>query len=62
MKRARYDGPSMAVEVQIPDAEPVAVQRGHLLPDDVPAKIRDELLERPDWAEVDQKPAAKKED
>lgn len=71
MKRARYDGPSMAVEVQIPrsgdeaefySADSVIVPRGHLLPDDVPAKIRDELLERPDWAEVDQKPPAKKED
>lgn len=70
MKRARYDGPSEAVEVQIPHdtegefygVESVTVPRGHLLPDDVPAKIRDELLQRPDWAEVDQKPPAKRED
>lgn len=67
MKRARYDGPSLAVEVQIPDVPAFAVERGHLLPLDVdgvnvPAKVRDELTARPDWSEVEQNPPSTKRD
>lgn len=60
-KRARYDGPYE--EVAVYDAEhedgvhagPVAVvQRGHLLPDDVRAPIRDELIKGGYWSEVNQ--------
>lgn len=64
LKRARYDGPHTAVTVQIPDStiSPFDVERGHLLPTEVdgqsiPAKVRDDLLSRQDWTEVDQKPA-----
>lgn len=60
-KRARYDGPHTEVAVFDPQAEdgvfagPVAiVQKGHWLPDDVPARIRDELLAGEDWSEVNQ--------
>lgn len=56
-KRARYDGPHS--EVLVFDgqndvyAQPVAkVKRGGLLPQDVPARVRDELLAGDDWSEV----------
>jgi hypothetical protein len=58
-KRARYDGPHEAVlifdsEASV-EAPPLAeVQRGGLLPADVPARIRDELLGRDNWSEVNQ--------
>jgi hypothetical protein len=53
-KRARYDGPYTAVDVHLPDGEIVTVERGHQLPAEVPATVRDELLARPDWSEVQQ--------
>ena len=57
-KRARYDGPS-EVLVFDPEANIYAgpidrVKPGGLLSADVPARIRDELLEREDWSEVKQ--------
>jgi hypothetical protein len=63
-RRARYDGPSTAVEVYLPDGRVVEVERGHLLPTEVegeavPAAVRDELLERADWSEVDQSSSKK---
>jgi len=71
MKRARYDGPYEEVAVFDPEAEdgvyagPVAiVKKGHLLPDDVPARIRDEFLKaaNPFWSEVNQADQSKKDD
>lgn len=57
-KRARYDGPDLEVAVYPPGdiyAEPIAiVQKGHMLPADAPAAIRDELLARDNWTEVEQ--------
>lgn len=58
MKRARYDGPHTAVVID-PNGLNITVERGHLLPvehngENVPAKLRDELLARDDWTEVDQ--------
>lgn len=58
-KRARYDGPHEEVAVFDSEAgvyaDPVAVvQRGGLLPADVPARIRDELLQSEWWSEVKQ--------
>lgn len=55
-KRARYDG-SGSIRVYAPEdtymQNPLdTVESGHLLSADVPAKIRDELLTRPDWSEV----------
>lgn len=52
-KRVRYDGPSTAVDVHLPDGV-VTVERGHLLPAEAPAAIRDELAARGDWSEVQQ--------
>ena len=58
MKRARYDGPHQdGVLVFDPEAAVHAapidhVKPGALLSQDVPARIRDELLEREDWTEV----------
>ncbi len=58
MKRARYDGPHQdGVLVFDPEADIHAgpidnVKPGSLLSQDVPARIRDELLEREDWTEV----------
>ena len=56
-KRARYDGPNPVYV--IPDegdlsrsVEPILVEPGHLLPADVPAKVRDDLLRSADWTEV----------
>jgi hypothetical protein len=60
-RRARYDGPSD--EVNVYDGEgtaydkPIAtVKRGAFLPDDVPARVRDELLAADNWTEVDYTP------
>jgi hypothetical protein len=58
-KRARYDGPHTEVAVFDSEAgiyaDPIdIVVRGGLLSADVPARIRDELLQSPDWAEVKQ--------
>jgi hypothetical protein len=67
-KRARYDGAYEEVAVYDPQADVYAgpidiVQRGGLLSADVPARIRDELLDREDWSEVKQAtPATAKND
>lgn len=65
-RRARYDGPYE--EVVIFDSEagvesgPIdTVKRGGWLSGDVPARIRDELLGRPDWTEVQQSTPTKKD-
>lgn len=52
--RAKYVGPHEAVLVVPPDSpRPIAtVKRNGLLPADVPAAIRDGLLETEDWKEV----------
>lgn len=67
--KARYDGPYLAVDVKLPSGNFVTVERGHQLPtevkrddgetEQVPAALRDELISRTDWSEVD---SAKKED
>jgi hypothetical protein len=74
-KRARYDGPHTSVLV-FPwgslDGRHVEVERGHQLPteidgESVPAAVRDELIARQDWSEVQhntsppEKPAADKQ-
>lgn len=73
-KRVRYEGPHE--EVIVGDSEqPLnedgskrqwVVEKGHLLPEDLPVRIRDELLddENPFWAEVNQsdQSSAKKAD
>lgn len=56
-KRARYDGPNpVLVDLNEGDVTKapnfVQVEPGHLLPADVPAKIRDDLLKGDDWTEV----------
>jgi hypothetical protein len=65
-KRARYDGPSPVVYVDYLDddngPQQIAVERGHLLPAEVPAKVRDSLLEQDTWSSVDQSPAPKKDE
>jgi hypothetical protein len=59
-KRARYDGPFDEVRVTWPPGavhpeKEWLVQRNHWLPDDAPAKLRDELLANGDgWSEVEQ--------
>ena len=60
-KRARYDGPHDEVLVDLSEGDInrigvdyVTVKRGGLLPAEVPAKIRDELLSNPDWSPVEQ--------
>jgi hypothetical protein len=63
MKKARYDGAHEAVVVTWPPGaaypeQTWLVQRGHQLPQDAPAPLRDELLAGPDWNEVEQ-PTAK---
>lgn len=59
--RARYTGPFSEVVVQWPpgetrpsESQSWTVQQNHWLPDDAPAKLRDELLQGPDWSEVEQ--------
>lgn len=57
--RARYDGPHEEIAIFDPEADayqpPVAVvQKGHYLPTDVPARIRDELTAGDYWTEVRQ--------
>lgn len=67
-KRARFNG-SAPVRVTWPPGEVYpekewVVEPGHWLPDDAPAALRDELLTRPDWGEVQQssdKPAKSEE-
>jgi hypothetical protein len=62
-KRARYDGPYPAVKVTWPpgrtdvgseDYKEWVVEVGHQLPEDAPAKLRDELTATDYWTEVDQ--------
>jgi hypothetical protein len=73
-KRARYDGPHEEVVVIDSEADLYAdggpprwvVQKGHLLPEDAPARIRDEFLHKDNefWSEVNQadQSSAKKAD
>jgi hypothetical protein len=67
-KRARYVGPFEEVFVFDPEDErgvygpPVAtVKRGAHLPDDVKARIRNDLVKGDDWLEVDQPSGSRKE-
>ena len=66
-KRARFDGPYESVTILWPPGavnpeNTWTVERGHYLPDDAPAKLRDELTAGSDWTEVDYSPpGAKKE-
>jgi hypothetical protein len=58
-KRARYTGPYDEVTIQWPPGEIVpektwTVKQNHWLPDDAPAKLRDELLQSDDWSEIEQ--------
>lgn len=57
-KRARYDGGHPAVIVEVLPGKTVTVEQGHQLPteldgEQVPASVRDGLLETNDWSEVD---------
>jgi hypothetical protein len=57
-KRARWDGPH-PVDVRLPDGRTTTGEPNHLLPTEidgasVPAAVRDDLLSRDDWSEVDQ--------
>lgn len=64
-KRARYDGPHDEVAVQDSEAgiysEAWIVKRGGLLPADVPARVRDDLLAADEWSEVKQADLTKKD-
>jgi hypothetical protein len=58
-KRVRYDGPFQSVNIgwppgQVPAEQTWNVEQNHLLPDDAPAKLRDELAKREDFTEVEQ--------
>lgn len=59
-KRARWDGaePVHVFDPQgsVYDAPIATVEPGHYLPEDVPARIRDELVARDTWTEVDYTP------
>jgi len=65
-KRARYDGGSPVRVTHPPGAvypdKEWVVEPGHLLPDDAPASLRDELTSRDDWTEVEQATAKTKKD
>lgn len=66
-KRARWDGADTVLvfdpQGSVYDAPIAAVEPGHHLPDEVPARIRDELLGRDQWTEIDYTPpGAKKKD
>lgn len=63
-RRARWDGPT-TVRVMDPEnagSPPLAtVEPGHYLPDDVPAKVRDQLIHDSDlWTEIDYHPPGSK--
>ena len=65
-KRARYVGPFDEVTVHWPPGEVYAaqtwtVENGHWLPDDAPAALRDELLQSPDWSQIEQQATTKQE-
>jgi hypothetical protein len=56
--RVRYVGPFEKVNIgwppgQVPSEQTWTVEQNHLVPDDVPAKLRDELLQRDDFSEVE---------
>ena len=58
-KRARYTGNPPGRHIAWPPGEVFPekvwfVESNHLLPDDVPAKLREELLQTPDFSEVEQ--------
>jgi len=67
-KRARWDGPSAVIVAWPPGAvnpeQTWEVEPGHQLPEDAPAALRDELVSRDQWSEVQYTPsgAAKKDD
>jgi hypothetical protein len=67
-KRARYDGPWAKTRVSWPPGETAPeyealVEKGHLLPADAPAKLRDSLVaDNPDWAEVEHASGKKESD
>lgn len=57
-KRARYDGPWAKTRVSWPPGETIPeyealIEKGHLLPADAPAKLRDSLVAGDDWTEVE---------
>jgi hypothetical protein len=65
-KRARYTGPFDEVRIGWPPGETRPseqqtwiVERNKWLPDDVPAKLRDELLKSDDWSPVEQSDSPK---
>lgn len=58
-KRVRYDGPFDSVNIgwppgQVPAEQTWTVEQNKWVPDDIPAKLRDELAARDDFAEVEQ--------
>lgn len=68
-KRARYTGPFPEVVATWPPGaiapeQQWVVQQNHLLPDDAPAALRDELghADNPDWSLVEQTAATTKKD
>lgn len=67
-KRARWDGP-YAIKVELPDGSFTdVIEPGQLLPleapsgDSIPVAIRDEMLQRSDWSEVNQADQSKSSD
>ncbi len=64
-KRARYDGAYNEVTILWPPGavnpeNTWTVERGHYLPADAPAPLRNELTAGPDWTEVDYTPPGEK--
>jgi hypothetical protein len=64
-KRARFDGPDPEIQVYDPEGSvydpPIAtVKQGGHLPEDVPARIRQELVARENWTEVNYTPPGDK--
>jgi hypothetical protein len=66
MKRARWDGaePVLVFDPQgtVYDSPIAQVEPGHHLPEQVPARIRDELTARDNWTEIDYTPPGKKDE
>lgn len=66
-RRARYTGNPPGREIAWPPGEVYPekvwfVEPNHLVPDDVPAKLRDELLKSDDFSEVEEQSSSKKGD
>ncbi len=65
-KRVRYTGSPPGREIAWPPGAVYPektwfVETNHMLPDDIPAKLRDELLRSEDFSEVEHSTAVKKD-